>query len=75
MYILKVEGMTCGGCASRVTKAIKAVDGNANVNVDLKSKTVRIDTATDAVTLASAVTAAGYPATASQNAWTDNLQR
>lgn len=36
MYELKVEGMTCGGCASRVTKAIKSVDNNAEVNVDLK---------------------------------------
>lgn len=68
MYELKVEGMTCGGCASRVTKAIKSVDNNANVNVDLKSKTVRVDTSADVAALASAVTAAGYPATASQSA-------
>lgn len=68
MYELKVEGMTCGGCASRVTKAIKSVDSSAEVNVDLKSKTVRVDTSADVAALALAVTAAGYPATASQSA-------
>ncbi|WP_194725307.1 heavy-metal-associated domain-containing protein [Noviherbaspirillum malthae] len=68
MYELKVEGMTCGGCASRVTKAIRSVDSNADVNIDLKSKTVRVDTTADVAALASAVTAAGYPATATQSA-------
>ncbi len=68
MYVLKVEGMTCGGCASRVTKAIKAVDDNANVDIDLKNKTVRIDASADVAALTSAVIAAGYPATAAQSA-------
>jgi len=68
MYELKVEGMTCGGCASRVTKAIQSVDSNAKVNVELKSKIVRVDTVAEVMALVSAVTAAGYPATASQSA-------
>lgn len=68
MYELKVEGMTCGGCASRVKKAIQSVDSNAEVNVDLQSKTVRVDTSANVATVASAVTAAGFPATAFQRA-------
>lgn len=68
MYELKVERMSCGGCASRVTKAIQSVDNNADVNVELKSKTVRVNTTAEPTALVSAVTAAGYPATVSQNA-------
>lgn len=63
MYELQVEKMTCGGCASRVTKAILGADSAAKVNVDLKSKLVRIESDVDAEALAAAVSEAGYPAT------------
>ena len=63
MYELQVEGMSCGGCAGRVTKAIQSVDADAKVDVDLKAKLVRVDTAANVKTLASAITQAGYPAT------------
>lgn len=68
MVAFKVEGMTCGGCASRVTKAIQALDSTAQVNIDLRSKTVSVETRFAPATLAEAVTAAGYPATALSNA-------
>jgi len=29
--LLKIENMTCGGCARSVTKAIQSVDPNATV--------------------------------------------
>ena len=32
---LKVTGMTCGGCTSSVTKALKAIAGVGDVNVSL----------------------------------------
>lgn len=32
---LKVTGMTCGGCTSTVTKALKAVNGVTDVTVSL----------------------------------------
>lgn len=63
MYELQVETMTCGGCASRVTRAILVSDSAAKVNVDLKSKLVRIESDLDAEALAAAVSEAGYPAT------------
>lgn len=68
MVAFKVEGMTCGGCASRVTKAIQSLDSTAKVNVDLRSKTVSVDTRFAPAAVAEAVTAAGYPATALSNA-------
>jgi copper chaperone len=60
--------MRCGGCASRVATAVQSVDSGAKVDVDLKSKTVRIDTRADPSAVASAITAAGYPATVSSSA-------
>lgn len=33
---LKIEGMTCGGCVSSVTKVLEPIDGVDKVNVTLK---------------------------------------
>lgn len=33
---IKIEGMTCGGCTSSVTKALKATDGVEDVQVSLE---------------------------------------
>ena len=35
--IIKVTGMTCGGCTSVVTKTLKAVNGVNDVNVSLSA--------------------------------------
>lgn len=63
MYELRVDGMTCTGCANSVKKAVQMVDSNAEVNVDLISKTVSVksDAALDAVK--SAIDGAGYTVT------------
>lgn len=42
MYLLKVEGMTCGSCANAMTRAIRSVDPKVEVKVDLPSQTVRV---------------------------------
>jgi len=44
MVEFQVQGMTCGGCAARVKRAIQAVAEDAQVEVDLPSKTVRVQT-------------------------------
>lgn len=44
MLELKVNGMTCGGCASSVTRAIKNLDATATVTVDLATKLVKVNT-------------------------------
>jgi copper chaperone len=61
--LLKVSGMTCGGCTSNVTEALKAVSGVDEVNVSLSSgeAMVKYDEAlTSPEILRSAVARAGY---------------
>ena len=63
MYTLKVEKMSCGGCASRVTRTVQTLDPDAKVEVLLKDKLVRVESARAPDAVAAAITAAGYPAT------------
>lgn len=60
MYELKVDGMTCGGCAASVKRALQTLDANADVNVDLAGKTVKVTTAARLDEVKSAVEDAGY---------------
>lgn len=60
MYELKVDGMTCGGCAASVKRALQAIDAKATVDVDLPSKTVRVETAAPLDAVRNAVEDAGY---------------
>ncbi len=60
MYELKVDGMTCGGCATSVKRALQALDATANVDVDLPGKTVRVDTTLQLDAVKSAIEEAGY---------------
>lgn len=62
MVELIVAGMRCGGCAARVTQAVKALDDEALVQVDLPRKAVRIDSAAAPDAILAALKAAGYPA-------------
>lgn len=60
---VKIENMTCAGCARSVTATIKNIDANAQVNIDVKSKVVELETtALDAVLAALAED--GFPAAA-----------
>ncbi|MGE5506380.1 MAG: heavy-metal-associated domain-containing protein [Actinomycetota bacterium] len=43
-----VKGMTCGGCAGSVERAIKEAAPGAKVTVDLAKAAVTVDGATDA---------------------------
>jgi copper chaperone len=60
MYELKVDGMTCGGCAASVKRALQALDAKANVDVDLADKRVRIETTAQLDAVKSAIEDAGY---------------
>lgn len=62
MHTLKVEKMSCGGCADRVTRAVQALDPEAKVEVLLKDRLVQVESGESADAIAEAVTAAGYPA-------------
>lgn len=56
-----VPDMTCGHCVATVTRAIKAVDGAAEVKADLASKTVAVESSAPAAAVSKAMDEAGYP--------------
>ena len=61
--LLKVTGMTCGGCISTITHALKAISGVRDVDVSLSAgeATVEFDERlTSPEKLKSAVKGAGY---------------
>ena len=63
MKHLSVTGMTCGGCVTKVTRALKASDGVGDVKVSLSSGDVTVhydERRTSPDQLKLAVTGAGY---------------
>jgi copper chaperone len=62
MVELNVKEMTCGHCVHAVTQAVKTLDPEAEVEVDLSSKRVRVEGQTSAAELMRALGAAGFPA-------------
>ena len=61
--LLKVTGMTCGGCTSSVTHALRAVTGVGDVNVSLSAGKAAVqydERLTSPEQLKSAVKGAGY---------------
>lgn len=60
---LKVQGMTCNHCVMRVAKALKAVSGVQDAQVDLQKAEAVVtydDAKVSKETLSSAVVEAGY---------------
>ena len=62
MQTFKVDGMTCGGCVAAVTRAVQAVDKDAKVDVDLASKTVKVDSKVSSLQIIDVITNAGFEA-------------
>lgn len=60
MIELKVQGMTCNHCVHAVTRAVKSVDPQAQVRVDLGAGTVAVDGQSSAEVLSKAISDAGY---------------
>ena len=58
--VLNVQGMTCGHCERAVTNAVKSVDPQATVKVDLATGKVEIDSAQSGEAFAKAITEEGY---------------
>ena len=61
---LTVPNMACDACANNITNAVKALDSNATVAADPKTKQVDIDTETAEAAIREALEKAGYPASA-----------
>lgn len=64
MTDLIVEEMTCGGCASAVTRAVQRIDSTAKVDVNLQTKQVKIDSKQPVDKLIEVIADAGFPARA-----------
>ncbi len=56
----RVTGMTCGGCAKHVEKALRQVDGVAKVAVDLAKGTATVEGSATLEAMAGSVAKAGY---------------
>jgi len=61
MISFQVDDMTCGHCASTITSALKALDKDAKVRIDLATHRVDVEPASaGADRLAEAIRDAGY---------------
>ena len=55
-----VPDMTCGHCVSAITKALKAEDPRASVEIALAQKLVSVASTLPAEDIAACIAAAGY---------------
>jgi copper chaperone len=60
MQHYRVPDMTCGHCSSTIEKAVKAIDPNALVSIDLARRQVSVQTSAEAARIADAIRHAGY---------------
>lgn len=60
MLRFKIAKMTCGHCAASVERAVKSVDPQATVSVDLRRQEVAIQTLAEERRIAGALQSAGY---------------
>ncbi len=58
--VYKVEGMSCGGCASSVEQAIQTVAPGANVAIELEGGLVTVEGVDDDALVQQAVEDAGF---------------
>lgn len=56
----RISGMTCGGCAKHVEKALRSVAGVNTVAVDVAKGTATVEGTAPFEALAASVVAAGY---------------
>ncbi|WP_026735373.1 heavy-metal-associated domain-containing protein [Fischerella sp. PCC 9605] len=57
---LKVPNIACEGCAETITESIHTMEPDAKVEVDVKAKTVTVESAASEESIKQAIVAAGY---------------
>ncbi|BAU15826.1 heavy metal transport protein (plasmid) [Leptolyngbya sp. NIES-3755] len=57
---ITVPNMACSACSDTITQAVKAIDPNAQIKADPKTKLVDIETQAAEAEVKQAITAAGY---------------
>lgn len=60
MYEFLVSGMTCGSCVKSISNAVKSLDAEAEVNVDLKTQKVKVSSGKKQSEIQSLIEEAGY---------------
>lgn len=60
MIQFNIQSMSCGHCVKAVTEAVKSVDPQAQVQVDLGTKEVKVETQAAREKLVQALADAGY---------------
>jgi copper chaperone len=60
MFELQIPAISCGHCVRAVTEAVREVDPKAQVQVDLASKRVQVQTEAARPAVVAALTEAGY---------------
>lgn len=71
---LSIDGMTCASCVSRVEKALKAVPGVKEANVNLATERATITGTANVAVLIAAIDKAGYDAKEIQTAIPDQTE-
>ena len=57
-----IANMTCGGCARGITSAIKGIDPDATLNIDLQNRIVEINTTVSEEQVISTLSESGFTA-------------
>ncbi len=60
MIVLKVERMTCGGCAATVRAAVLEVAPTARMEIEIATGTLRVEGDADETRVRAAIKQAGY---------------
>lgn len=63
MHIFEVKALSCSHCIQTVTRALRTLDPDALVEIDLATRRVRVRATASEASLRAALAAAGYPAT------------
>ncbi len=57
---ITVKGMTCGGCVRSVTNALKNLDQNAQIEVNLETQNIKISTSKSQIEIKEVIEDAGF---------------
>lgn len=60
MNEFQVNDMTCGHCVATITRAVRALEPEARVSIDLAARRVCVDAHAGGEEIAAAIRAAGY---------------
>jgi copper chaperone len=64
MHTFSVPTMTCGGCLNAVTRALKSLDPDAQIEGDLQRRELAVTSSRSDASLLQALRDAGFPAEA-----------